>query len=131
MAPFSSPKKTSNNVTRMLNKLCQVGSYACRFFTVQSLRRSYANRIVAEVFCQCGSVAAAMSKISDGVRWDLKSTVAERYLDKNLPNYFGQGRRLTWEQFVELHIERRLLANVIRAIIGKEFAELSWGQYAL
>ncbi len=96
---------TCDHITRMLNKLCQSGGYGIGFFTSQSFRRSYANRIASEVYASGGSVVDATKKIADGCRWHLRSKIAEKYLDKNVPTYFRGGRGLSLDEFREIKPE--------------------------
>lgn len=83
-----------NHVTQMIGKLAQCAGYGFGFFTAHSFRRAYANRLAAEVFAAGGSVRKATEKIADGVRWHIRSKIAERYIDPILPTNFSGGRAL-------------------------------------
>lgn len=111
----------SNDVTQMLWKLSRLAGYGEAFFTSHSFRRSYANRKAARVFCEGGALVDATRSIADGCRWSIRSKIAERYLDKNLPNYFHGGRNLSWTEFTQLsphqmHGLREMVAGGMRPI---------------
>jgi len=92
----------TNDITQMLYKLGMCSGYGPKFFSSDSFRTGYANRVAAEVYANGGSLQQAVDLLYTRSMWARNTKAVHNYIDPNLPTFFGEGYGYKMQEFESL-----------------------------